>query len=96
MLPDQGPSDDGTLLIPSTIALISGAPHAENGKKLIDFLCDPSVEKELIVGRFFVGSVRDPGKIKGMNVEYEQSAHQMRAAVETALRILQDRSEQRK
>jgi len=88
-MPDQdGP---GTLLIPTTIALVSNAPHSEDAKKLIDFLCDASIENELIVGRFLAYSVRDQGSAKAMDVDYLEAAHQMRRAIETALNILQDR-----
>ena len=31
----------GTLLIPSAIGLVNGAPHADNGRRLIDFLLTP-------------------------------------------------------
>ena len=37
----------GTLLIPNTVALIRGAPHPEEGKKLIDYLLSPAVERRL-------------------------------------------------
>ncbi len=39
--------DGGTLWIPSTVALIRGAPNQENGKRLIDFLVSPDVERML-------------------------------------------------
>jgi len=91
VLPDQSPDGDGTLLIPSTIALVNRAPHSDDAKKLVDFLCEPSVEKELIAGRFFIASVRDQGSIKAMDVDYVETAHQMRHAIELALNILQDR-----
>ncbi|HYO07372.1 MAG TPA: extracellular solute-binding protein [Tepidisphaeraceae bacterium] len=91
VLPDQSPDGVGTLLIPSTIALIDNAPHPDNGRKLIDFLCDPAVEKELIAGRFFAYSARESGKVKAMDVDYAKVAKELRPAVETALNILQDR-----
>lgn len=37
----------GTLLIPNTIALIRGAPHPEEGQKLIDYLLSREVESQL-------------------------------------------------
>ncbi len=37
----------GTLLIPNTVALIKGAPHAEEGKKLVDFLLSRETESKL-------------------------------------------------
>lgn len=38
---------DGAILIPNTVALIKGAPHAEPGKQLIDFLLSAEVERKL-------------------------------------------------
>ncbi|MCP4080393.1 MAG: extracellular solute-binding protein [Planctomycetaceae bacterium] len=37
----------GTLLISNTVALIKGAPHTEEGKKLIDFLLSRETERKL-------------------------------------------------
>lgn len=92
ILPDQS-NGQGTLLIPTTIALVNRCPHPDEAKRLIDFLCDPAVEKELIASRFLVASVRDLGSIKAMDVDYVESAHQMRHAIEMALNILQDRQQ---
>jgi iron(III) transport system substrate-binding protein len=90
VVPDQ--DGIGTLLIPTTIALVNKAPHAENGRKLIDFLMDPAVEKELIDGRYLAYSVRSAEKnVKAMDVDYAKVAKEMRTAVEVALSILQDR-----
>lgn len=49
VLPDQ--DDLGTLVIPNTVALIHGAPHPDEGRKLIDFLLSPAVEEKLARGR---------------------------------------------
>jgi iron(III) transport system substrate-binding protein len=43
--PDQ--DSLGTLLIPNTVALITGAPHPENGKKLVDYLLSDKLEETL-------------------------------------------------
>jgi len=37
----------GTLLMPTVAVLIKGAPHAENGKRLIDLLASSEVERQL-------------------------------------------------
>jgi iron(III) transport system substrate-binding protein len=88
--PDE--SDIGTLLIPTTIAEIRGAPHAEVAVKLIDFLMDPAVERQLIDAHFLAFSARDPAvEQKGMNVDYTAVAHRMPTAVTRALGILQAR-----
>jgi iron(III) transport system substrate-binding protein len=41
--PDAG----GAVLIPNTVALIKGAPNAEAGKQLIDYLLSAEVERQL-------------------------------------------------
>lgn len=90
VVPDQ--DGDGTLLIPTTVALVKGGPNAENAKKLIDFLFDPAVEMELIDGRYLAYSVRSLDKqVKAMDVDYVKVAHRMRKAVEDSLAILQGR-----
>lgn len=47
LFPDQEPTGLGTLLIPNTVSLVAGAPHAEHGKALIDYLLSPEVEAKL-------------------------------------------------
>ena len=88
--PDQDAM--GTLLIPTTVGLVTGAPHAEEGRKLIDFLLRPEVEKQLVEGRYLAYSVRTAAKeVKAMEVDYADVAANMRKAVELALTILQER-----
>jgi iron(III) transport system substrate-binding protein len=89
ILPDQ--DNTGTLLIPGAVALIDHCQHPDNARKLIHFICDPAVEKELIANRFLVGSVREAGNVKAMDVDYVKAAHEMKHAVEVALTILQER-----
>jgi iron(III) transport system substrate-binding protein len=45
--PDQDPNGLGVLILPNAVALIKGSPHAENGKKLIDYLLSKSTERKL-------------------------------------------------
>jgi iron(III) transport system substrate-binding protein len=50
IFPDRDrPSSErmGTLFVPNTVALIKGAPDADGGRKLVDFLLSPEVEKAL-------------------------------------------------
>lgn len=90
VLPDQ--DGLGTLLIPTTIALVKGAPHSGAGKKLIDFLSSPDVEKELIAKNFLAYSVHGDVPVRGMDVDYTELSRQMPAAVQATLDILQDRT----
>ena len=41
----------GSVLIPNTVALIANCPHPHTGKKLIDYLLSPEVERRLAHGR---------------------------------------------
>jgi len=47
--PDQGTL--GTLVIPSTVAVIRGAPHPDAARQLVDYLAGPEVESALAGGR---------------------------------------------
>jgi len=44
VVPDQGPDGMGTLIIPDTVALISGGPHPDEGKAFIDYLLSRETE----------------------------------------------------
>lgn len=90
ILPDQ--DSFGTLLIPTTISLVKGAPHPDNARQLIDFLLDPAIEKQLIADRYLAYSTRDVDQhVKSINADYTTIARHMRKAVEIALLILQQR-----
>src|SRR6266403_2455987 len=45
--PDQDPNGLGVLILPNAVALIKAAPHAENGKRLIDYLLSKETERKL-------------------------------------------------
>ncbi len=57
VIPDQ--DELGTLLIPGTVALISGAPNLAQGQHLVDYLLSPGTENALIDSGFFQLSLRD-------------------------------------
>jgi len=79
VLPDQGPDQIGVLAIPCTAALVAGAPHEANAKKLIDL-------------HFARYSVLNPSAdVKFMKVDYAQAAANMKEAVELSLKILEGR-----
>jgi iron(III) transport system substrate-binding protein len=77
----------GTLLIPNTVALVAGAPHAAEGKKLIDYLLSREVEEKLAFCPSAQMPVRKgvktpPGlpafdQIKAMSVDYRKVADRM-------------------
>jgi iron(III) transport system substrate-binding protein len=93
-LPDQGEHEDGTLAIPCCVALVSGAPHPDAGKMLIDFLLSSEVDRKLIDGKFAQGSTREVGGTgKFMQVDLPTVAHAMPAAIRKATAILDGRDE---
>jgi len=96
LFPDQGEGQLGTLVIPNSVALIHGAPHAEQGKRLIDFLLHPAVEVRLALSRSLqiplspdlhvpetVPRLRD---IRAMAVDFEAVA----ALMEPTARFIQE------
>jgi iron(III) transport system substrate-binding protein len=93
VLPDQQPGGDGTLTIPCTVALVTGARHADDAKKLIDYLLSPEVERRLIDAKFARYSVRTndaggAGGVKTMNVDYRAAAKALPDASKSAEAIL--------
>ena len=50
IFPDGGPDEMGTLLLPNTLAVVKGAPHAAAAERLIDYLLSPEVEAKLARG----------------------------------------------
>ena len=91
-LPDQ--DGIGTLMIPTTVGLVSGARNPEAAKKLVDYLVSKEVEKKLIDVGFAGWSVRksnDPNAPKAMKVDYEKVVEVMPAAVRKATGILEGR-----
>jgi iron(III) transport system substrate-binding protein len=92
IFPDQ--STIGTLMVPTAVGLVAGAPHDDAAKKLIDFLVTKATEQKLIDANFVIASVRDAtlgGKIKPMQLDYEKAARVMPQAVREATAILEGR-----
>jgi iron(III) transport system substrate-binding protein len=89
-LPDQKPGQAGTLTIPCTVALVAGAKHPDDAKKLIDYLLSAEVEKRLIDSKFARYSVRPGGgdTIKSMDVDYRAVAKVLARAANSAEAIL--------
>jgi iron(III) transport system substrate-binding protein len=48
----------GTLYVPSTVALVKGAPHAAAAKKFVDYLLRPGTDEALVKSGFLAASVR--------------------------------------
>ncbi|MCX6622916.1 MAG: ABC transporter substrate-binding protein, partial [Acidobacteria bacterium] len=76
---------DGAMVIPGTVALVRGAPHAAGARLLIDWLLSPRGERRLLDSGFSQMSVRSgrieaacpsPGAVRAMTVPLEQIAAQ--------------------
>ena len=84
--PDQQKDQIGTLFIPNSLALIKGARHAKNGKRLIEFLLRPETEQMLADGESAQiplnttgntkARVETPQTIRPMNVDFSEAAKQ--------------------
>ena len=92
LFPDQEAGGLGTLIIPNTVALIAGSPHPEAGKKLIDFLLTPEVEKRLAGMRSIqiplnpavepAEGVPDLASVRTMDVSFAAAADAMPTSLE--------------
>ncbi|MEQ8765332.1 MAG: extracellular solute-binding protein [Planctomycetota bacterium] len=89
VFPDQGEGQPGTMIIPNTVAMIQGAPHPENAKKLIDYILRRQTEEALAKGRSAQIPVRDDvprpeyviklGDIRPMKVDWAKAAAELDA-----------------
>ncbi len=82
--PDQ--QDLGTLVIPSTLVLIRGAPNTDGGKKLIDFLLSKKIEQQMVESGDYIPlrpgiptppNIRKIGDFKMMRINYSKVADEM-------------------
>jgi iron(III) transport system substrate-binding protein len=85
--PDQDGDGLGVLILPNAVALIKGGPHAENGKRLIDYLLSQSTERKLAFadcaqiplhpGVDTPPEIRRIEEIKTMRIQYVDLARKM-------------------
>jgi iron(III) transport system substrate-binding protein len=94
VVPDQGPGDDGTMTMPTTVGLVTGSKHAEAAKRLIDYLLSRQTEARLMQLNFTRWSVRDPagaGGVKAMTIDYAKAAAAYATSVRRATQLLEGR-----
>ena len=75
VFPDQDENGIGTLMTPSTAAIIKEAPHQEAAKVFVDFVLSEKVERKLVEMGFFDICCRDnvaDSGIKGMDLNLEE------------------------
>jgi len=87
-----GFAGSGTLMIPTTVALVANRPENGNARKLVDFLLSRGVENELIHAQFAGWSIcGGEGQPAALQIDYEEVAKQMPEAVRRATAILEGR-----
>ncbi len=82
--PDQGQGEIGTLYIPNTLAVVKGAPHAAEARRLVDYLLSPEVETKLAQGPSVQvplnpdvtvqPPIKTPRTIRAMQVDFDKAA----------------------
>jgi iron(III) transport system substrate-binding protein len=82
--PDQAAGQIGTLYIPNTLAVIKGAPHAAEARRLVDYILSPEVEARLALGPSAQvplnpdvtaqPPIKTPRTIRAMQVDFEKAA----------------------
>jgi len=94
VVPDQ--SGDGTLAMPTTVALVAGSKQSDAAKRLIDFLTSPEVEQKLIDLKFARWSVRGDlsGGLKAYPVNYHAAAESFRQAQRESADLMEGRATQ--
>ena len=84
VFPDQ--NDGGTLLMPTTVVLMAGAPHADTGRRLVDYLLSADVERRMADAAAHIplrADVPPPAGLRGisdinvMPVDYSTVADQI-------------------
>lgn len=97
IIPDQEPSGSGTLLIPNTVAVITGAPHASEAAQLADYLASVEVEAMLAAGESKQISARPGGPVPaglpslGLLKPISVSLASIAEAIPSATALLRDR-----
>lgn len=84
--PDQ--DELGTLVMPTSVVLLRRAPHPEAGRRLIDYLLSPAVERQMAeraahmplrAGVPVPANVRSTEGLRIMNVDYARVSEQIEA-----------------
>ncbi len=91
IVPDQ--DGDGTLAMPTTVAMVKGTPHEAAAKKMIDFLVSKQTEQKLIAIHLARWSARggDENSIKAVPIDYHAAAKMYARAQREASAIMEGR-----
>jgi len=61
VVPDQGPGEQGTLIVPNSVALVKKSQPNENAQAFLDYILSPETEKYLAEIGWIQAPVRDVG-----------------------------------
>jgi spermidine/putrescine-binding protein len=65
------PMNAETLLIPNTVAITRGAPHADAAQKLLDYLQRPAIVERLFQAKALEGASTTEVKASTLNVGWD-------------------------
>lgn len=89
VIPDQGENGQGTLIIPNTVAVISGCPNPDEAKVFIDYILSAETEQYLVDAGWIDipsrqsvkgGFYSEFKKIKGMEIDFNKVYLEMKAS----------------
>jgi len=72
VVPDQGPGEKGTLIVPNSVALVKKNKPNENAQTFLDYLLSPETEKYLAEIGWIQAPVRDVGLSDAGGVDWNQ------------------------
>ncbi len=81
----------GTLVVPSTVVLLRGAPHPGPARRLVDYLAGPEVERQLVAGRAAFLPLR-PGVAAGEAISRHGPPRPMKVSPKALLEQLEPSS----
>lgn len=88
VVPDQ--EGEGTLAMPTTVAMVKGTQNTDSARKLIDFLLSKQTEQRLIDMKFARWSVRaGPNNIRAIKLDYRKAAQVFAQAMREGTAILE-------
>lgn len=98
LFPDQGAGGVGTFVLPVTVSLVRGAPHGDNGRRLVDWLVGAEVEAALSATEYATLPVRpttkpgphavDPKAFRAATVDWSAAADQVTEVLDLAEEVI--------
>jgi iron(III) transport system substrate-binding protein len=99
IFPDQGEGQVGTFVLPITVSLVRGAPHAESAKRLYDWLVSPAAEAALSATEYATIPVRpttkagpgafEPSKFRAARTDWGKAVENLDPVLKIVKEILE-------